>query len=741
MGITQIHRGNPEAKSIYLTANFVGGVNVTYSDDSVEDTEFRQLLNYNIDNRGSLDKRKGYSKVTALTELIGHGLSDMTYFPVFANNEAEATCKEIYVFKLLENGGNAWNIMGEFNTLADYQLSYGKENNTIKFLMISKSTDDKYYYTINKYTISSEEVTTDHKVGELPMTSKMGKLLSSMNIVEQFKKLYITCADQGMLIFDDATDEFTYCGDFEEKENSAYKPNAIEIRKIGFNVLGDSPLTWVGDASITTESIRGMYLTTKDNIPIQIIPDGQDFRINILITGSKTDFTVTFKEEDNEISADIVKNTELSAGNLVVYDVKLKAKPNRELEISIKHSDTAVTLKPYIDYYDLGTVDINAKPIEKLNVGGFQVLEMGQRMVFYKGDTIWFSEITRYDYIPNYNYVILPIEATDYITKIIFFRTNYIVFTSKRIYKLMGSFGMEDFQVKLVNDDIGCDQPHTVRSVNDELIFLSPNGMRNLKLDVFRENLENVKHLDDKVRPLIPIKGNGYAFVYRDEYIVYYNNPSKPKTVQIAYKDYINPDVCRYYLNMKAFVFDKFNEEKGAYPKFIIPESGNLYALQKVKGVITVHKYGQDYDDFGVEFETTLETCGVNLGYALHTKKVKDIILKVGGGELPQDLFAEVYADGAKLHSTITGAVVVNDDGSITYEEINAPNVQIDGTTSRFDNILLGLSKFGYNPNIIRKLKLPVKAKNVSILIRSTNGERLSIQAIGYTFKLGKVKE
>ena len=44
--------------------------------------------------------------------------------------------------------------------------------------------------------------------------------------------------------------------------------------------------------------------------------------------------------------------------------------------------------------------------------------------VYYKDDTIWFSEINNFSYVPNYNYIALPIEPTDKITKIVFFISN-----------------------------------------------------------------------------------------------------------------------------------------------------------------------------------------------------------------------------------------------------------------------------------------------------------------------------
>jgi len=43
MGNHQIIRGNPEQKLLYVSADFSGGVNITHSDDLMQENELRYL--------------------------------------------------------------------------------------------------------------------------------------------------------------------------------------------------------------------------------------------------------------------------------------------------------------------------------------------------------------------------------------------------------------------------------------------------------------------------------------------------------------------------------------------------------------------------------------------------------------------------------------------------------------------------------------------------------------------------
>ena len=67
MGVRQAISGNPETKYVWLTEEFTGGANIAYADDNTADSEFRQLLNYNLDSRGALEQRKTYSINTGRT--------------------------------------------------------------------------------------------------------------------------------------------------------------------------------------------------------------------------------------------------------------------------------------------------------------------------------------------------------------------------------------------------------------------------------------------------------------------------------------------------------------------------------------------------------------------------------------------------------------------------------------------------------------------------------------------------
>ena len=755
MGVRQAISGNPETKYVWLTEEFTGGANIAYADDNTADSEFRQLLNYNLDSRGALEKRKGYSRNTGLTELLfSDKYGDIPEFPMFSRNTtvlADSNVKNIVLFKFLENTNNIWALLGDTESLEYFQSRIVTDiTYNLKVLIIAQYNDGSNKYFINKYAITRYEVTREGKSGILDVDVVADRNFMSVVCGEDTVKLYITANKQGLIVFDKEKDEFSYINSKSGGENVAYKPNSIEIRKVGFNVLGDDPLSWIDSSGLTTESIQGVYLTTTDRIPVLIVPSSYKFQINIIYTGTKSDFEITLKDstkaEDNDITIEATKNEEFSTDGLAVYDISIKVQPSGEVEFNIKFKDTGINVSTYRDYYTVGTVDPQAQKVEKLNVGEMKCIEIAQRLVYYGGNAIWFSEINRYDYIPNYNYVLFPLENTDEIIKIAYYRTSYMVFTKRRIYKLLGTFGADDFAITLVNDTIGCIAPESVYMVDNRMFFLSQVGLKALKNDVFRENLENIEDLDEKVSPYIYENEYAYGFLYKDQYVLVNNLRGDVVPVEIRYKEYSIPDTCRYYYNNEAFVFDQYASDgdvsQRMFPYFVIYDNGELYTFLSDKlGNPTVWKYGQDYMDFDTPFDTLLETAGVNMNYPLHKKKIKNIILKCTGGEIAQPLYVVVYADGAKAYDTWMGATRVASDGSVIYEIVNEPTLELPPSVARLGSMELGITKLGNSPIILRKLKLPTACKNIAISIESKTADKLVIMALGYTYKIGKVKE
>ena len=609
MGRYTEYRGNPESKLFYLVDQLVGGINTDFSDDVSPDNEFQSIINFDMDKRGSMFKRKGFGKLNAVSEIFNmFERIPSTKCKTPEEPNPEELNDNIVYMKVLKNDNNCLRNLSAFTgekAYRDYQKLYGAQNNEFQILMITTSlytnTSTAWLFTckLPKLNYDSEgnildedTISLSSQVYDLPVVFKWDRNLCNIDTIEFFDKIYFTGNNKGLVCFDRKTNTFSYSGSgVPGKTNEAYKPSPMEVRKVGFNVLGDDPLYWVDYQGLTTESIQGIYLTTTDNIPLTVIPNGVKFRLNILHTGSNTDFGITFKEGETDLTATLTANSNLTKTGLKVYDVVFKNAPTSEVEIKIKKNGASV--EDYYDYYEVGQIDPEAKAIKSLNIGEYGMCEMYNRAVYYKGDTIWFSEINNFHYVPNYNYVSLPIEPTDEITKIVFFKNVYIIFTKNRIYKMINSFGAADFQVMPVNLSIGCHAPGTVIPVENELYFASPRGLYALKSNTYVEGIENLKELDTKIKSLTSdmtmylgektdpaIRYNGiskraYAVRYKDKYMLFLNTAYQEGDLS-AIRDI---DVLVYQYDLQAFTEIRFPIK----PTFLFLLDGAIEAFCTVK--------------------------------------------------------------------------------------------------------------------------------------------------------------
>ena len=610
MGKNQIYRGNSENKLFYLIDQLIGGINTDFSDDSSPDNEFQSIVNFTMDKRGSLYKRMGFGKLEAVSQIFAkfHDVPDIKNKTESNPNPEETNDNLVYV-KMLQNDNNCFRNLSAFtgeDAYRKYQELYGSQNNVFKILMITtnKSTNKSKYwlYTCElgplEYDEHGDPTDTDtlqitESVAELPVVFKWDRNLTNIDTIEFFNKIYFTDNDKGLVCFDRGTDTFSYFGAaIGNTANQAYKPSPMEIRKVGFNILGTDPLYWVDYQGLSTDSIQGVYLTTTDGKPTTVIPNTGSFKLNILYTGTDSGFTITFKEGENERSATISLNSSLSNTGLKVYDVVFTTVPTSNVEIKIEK--TGSSINEYYDYYDVSSVDQEIKAVTHLNIGEYEMLEIYNRAVYFKDDTIWFSEINNFHYIPNYNYVSLPIEPTDKITKIIYFRNVYVIFTKFRIYKMVGAFGDPDFQIVPLNLSMGCHAPHTIVPIENVLYFASTRGLYQLISSAAYGNssnsltFENVKEIDTKVKSLTSnvtmylgeltdpaVRYNGiseysYAIRYKDKYILFFNTAFEQGDIAALN----NLDALVYNYDMKAFTEMRFAEK----PTFLFMLDGAIEA-------------------------------------------------------------------------------------------------------------------------------------------------------------------
>jgi len=673
MGVYQKFRGDPENKLFFLLSNFMGGINTEFSDDNSDDIDFESIINFDMDKLGTLTKRGGFGKLTAISEIFNKLQS--IELPNIKNRNKDNTNPEnendnVVYMKLLRDDNKCFRALSGFtgeNAYRKYQEMFGFQNNQFTLLLITTKLTDGVVSSSNAwlYKCSLPELAYDENEDvvdtmtitcyklELPIQFNWDRNLMNIETIEFYDKIYFTGNNKCLLSFDRAaeiTDDtsfanafsysgfsshiisyicvgietgsywFTYEGTnyqftmptIEENDilvfdgtelklnnettvatttgnsgteltmstvvnvqNSAYIPSGLEIRHIGFNVLAEDPIHAINTPAelLSVDSFQGVYLCTLDNIPLQNIPLGQKFLLNIMYTGSDNGFTIEMKEGENDISFDSLANTTLSRNGLKVYEITFKDVPSSTVEIKI--TKTGATLEPYYDYLDIANVDVEAKPVAQLNVGDYGLVEMYNRAVLYKGDTIWFSEVNNFKYIPNYNWITIPIEPTDEITKICYFKKSYIVFTKQRIYKMTGSFGTNDFAISPVNMALGCHAGNTVAPIGDTLYFASNRGLYALKSSTFVEGYENVKELDIKVKKLTSdftkydeelnnpaIRYNGiseraYATRYKDKYLLFYNNYGD-KGDYAAANDL---DVLAYQFDIGAYTTYRFNEK------------------------------------------------------------------------------------------------------------------------------------------------------------------------------------
>lgn len=762
MGNMQPVKGNPELKQVFLSTGFVGGVNLSYADDIVNDKDFRYLSNFDLATQGSLPKRKGWGKKDALTHIfLDRSYSDTLSFEIFDSHNS--TIKTTYAFVMLTDTINLMSLALNYATFAElknflantpYFNQYGI---TLKFIIIIRLNETIKYNCYEVKLDPSKPISTcltRQRIGEQVVLNGSYKYKNAL-----FNIQYVT-DERGVYFCDndfESPDQLVWfdlqTNNFKHTTNDVYKPASLEIRKVGFNVLSATPLTWIASSGITTESIQGMYITSMNNIPLLSLPVNESFKVNILFTGTKNTFKFVFTNastignatpETFDVTAE--KIAEESTAGLAVYKITFKTQPTVDVEIKISFEATGVSVQPYIDYYDFASINPNAKPVKNLSLKGYSVTTMSQRAVYYGLNTIWFSEIGLFDYVPNYNYVIVPIDSTDKITKIVYFSQNlHIVFTERSIWKLTGSFGSDDFGVYLVSDSIGCVCPNTISLVEDKIVFLSNQGLKALKNSFYRTDLQNIETLDTKIRPIMEDGNrNAYATLFKDQYMLFNNYRGAKKTREIQSTIYDMPDTIRYYYEFDSFVFTNYANKPtmstDLYPPFIVKNSGNLLSFVRIDNTEGVYLYGDGYLDFGYSYRSVIETARLSFGYPLHLKKIKNVVFKLSGGLLPQAIYLTVYADATKISDYKLHQTHINPLGEVVYETIDDPSFVVPSSLALFGSAVFGESKLGYTPIFLAKQRVSTKCKNISIKIECENEDSLALLSLGYTFVLRKIK-
>ena len=155
-----------------------------------------------------------------------------------------------------------------------------------------------------------------------------------------------------------------------------------------------------------------------------------------------------------------------------------------------------------------------------------------------------------------------------------------------------------------------------------------------------------------------------------------------------------------------------------------------------------MYEYDTTFDDFGEPMEIELETKGINLKYPMHQKKVKNLFVKGVGGYNYSEFFLEVYADGHLVNDPRKYKAYIDEvTGQVIYDYTETKELSFDEQEALLGNLRLDNTRLGKTEYQTKKIIIPsTKCKNVIVKIYGTSDDYLSIESLGFLFKLGKVK-
>lgn len=786
MSIKQPVKGR-KVKDNDLINNFIKGYNTRTVDDVLEDNTMRDMLNVTIDDKGALSKRRGCAN-TKLTELLEkciegspelnltvtgyisllNNLQNPTLLTEGDNEKVKILYDDIFGINNIKDENNNKRLMS-FNVLTD-ELEYPSRyelKQKLSYVMIFGGKNTSLEYHLFKYArLDIDMYIPDIRQNNVDIIINFHIVKPEDNVAKDYidKKLYdekiINIANyNNYLIFVTGKDIYqAERNDFKSFKSltiNPYKPTPIEVSNIGFNLLADNPIEYVDTLSGNADSIKGYYFT-YENEPIQLVPYNKPFKINILATGSTTLGKPQYRPDTGETDEtknpykDFSGSYEGSIFKVTGFD------QDGKYQMRIKKGET---ITPFYAYFNCGNVeDRTVGKIEdtsKLIKSSTKCKVIGNQLVLYgnHGYT-FFSDYDKFNYFPNYFYVYAVETIDDEVVGIHYFRQFYAIFTKRLIKRMSGIFGGQDFGIYPLNNFVGCINGNTIKQIQNNLVFLSDNGLYMLKQGYIGEGTENVVQIDNNIVGDYNPKNVISAVVSKNRYIL---NLSNSKMDSIVYD--ADMDAFYKYKYAKSFNIESDNVEPYRYysPLFtnyafgenqlLAYQDSETKILQLLDFESGANPDNIHYSDDNEAYNSLFESIKINFGTPIHNKKFKKLFIKGinnGGNRIPFYVTISVD-DNIYLHPDYYN-IYIDEEDYIRYELKPKSDLGLENGAILGD-LTLGYDALGERKQQTVKLNLGAKGKSISIKIEDNfnkdlpNKEHFMITALSFINKLKKPKE
>ena len=582
-----------------------------------------------------------------------------------------------------------------------------------------------------------------------------------------------------------------------DSNENLYAPTPIELTQIGFNILASSPLEYY-TVSGSTAKIRGVFYSvdiTNNGVsfkqPIAKIPYNQPFNIHVLYTGSTQPSSIQYREDNGETDVTVNPYKDLAGSwntaKTIFTCSGIDSAESFELKIVLGNDEFITYIKTSSSILD-ETGYINE--ISTLVLSSQRVKVINNQLVLYGGHGyIFFSEYDMFNYFPNYYYIYIASEAgEESVTSINYFRQYYTIFTNKRIKRMTGTFGADNFGIYPLNDFVGCSNGHTVRAVGNNLLFMGSDGLYQLKQGYIGEGTENVEKIDVVLNNELNMTNVLQAFVINSHYIVVKNDGStwivynaqtgafyeydlEAETEPLYVGSTIEKDVSKKVIPFYTIFESNLYDTNGNF--FVVPMYNFTYNSTYTEATLSGTKFmtfrfsDLDFldDDLrhkdGYGFISTLETHNLNMGYPTNIKKFKDIYIKLindSGHAIP--LYITVIVDDVTIIDPRHYEILFDKPTNTYYYAEKAEHNKELAISKALGEFVLAEDPLGSKTIQQIKLRVGAKGKAIKIIlsdgyndttgipitskgtpVRNRNLYDFSISVIGIVYKVKKVKE
>lgn len=660
--------------------------------------------------------------------------------------------------------------------IGDYLETYTKDNETVTLLETTASRIIKVSIKFSVDDSGNNKITINYEIRQ-PFRTKQDERLAFryngddiielaiyadnyyyMNSYDALIKISRDVNIGTSLVEDSITETYA-------DASNIYKPTAIEVKNIGFNILSSNPMEFI-DSQGSTNAIRGVFYTYNEQ-PTQIIPYNKKFKIHVLSSGTGENQVPEYRPNNGEIDEAINPYTKMqgsyNSDKSIFTCSGLNEADSIEMRITKGTGDSA---DKFLAYFTMGSViqsDIGKiEDIVKLVLSSRYCRVINSQLVLFGNHGyIFFSDYDNFNYFPNYYYLYVAETENEEVVSINYFRQYYAIFTNKRIKRMTGAFGADDFGVYPLNDYIGCINPRSIKQVQNYLYFLSYNGLYMLKQGYVGEGTENVEQIDLPIyrsylteNMLKGVTFQNYYALFSEKESIYYNYTND------AYYKFKNAGITATGLSTRSEVYPTEYTIPFQYNKL---QSILFYGIKEAIDSNTKHFdicvqnfAGDDLEinDNGVSFVSSFETCYMSFNSPTNIKKFKEIYLKFYnkyGKFIP--LYVTIKVDD-KVVISPKDYIVSYDEETQTYyyNEVIGSNKELKGFRP-LGTMILGEDIMGERTSMVLKMKVRAKGRAIKIIVSDgieegndgystiQNNYRFDLSTIGVVYKLKKVKE